>query len=53
MVAGLYIGEMLRLVLITLFEEGKLFKGQDISRLRREHAVDATFVSMAQLDSAA
>jgi hexokinase len=50
MVAGLYIGEMLRLVLITLFEEGKLFKGQDISRLRREHAVDATFLSVAELD---
>ncbi|KAJ5895989.1 Hexokinase [Penicillium subrubescens] len=42
---------MLRLVLITLFEEGKLFKGQDISRLRREHAVDATFLSIAELDS--
>lgn len=50
MVAGLYIGEMLRLVLVTLFEEGKLFKGQDISRLRRENAVDATFLSIAEID---
>lgn len=50
MIAGLYIGEMLRLMLITLSEEGKLFKGQDISHLRREHAVDATFLSIAELD---
>ncbi|OOQ90278.1 Hexokinase [Penicillium brasilianum] len=50
MVAGLYIGEMLRLVLVTLWEEGKLFQGQDISRLRREHAVDTTFLSIAELD---
>lgn len=51
MVSGLYIGEMLRLVLVTLCEEGKLLQGQDISRLRKENAVDATFLSIAELDS--
>lgn len=51
MVSGLYIGEMLRLVVVTLSEEGKLFKGQDISRLGRANAVDATFLSIAELDT--
>ena len=51
MVAGLYIGEMLRILLITLSEEGKIFKGQDITRLREAESVDATFLSIAELDS--
>jgi hexokinase len=51
MVAGLYIGEMLRLVLITLSEEGKIFKGQDITRLRQAKSVEAIFLSIAELDT--
>ncbi|KAJ5127690.1 hypothetical protein N7448_008469 [Penicillium atrosanguineum] len=50
MVAGLYVGEMLRLIMVTLHEENKLFKGQDITRLRSENALDATFLSIAELD---
>lgn len=50
MVAGLYIGEMLRLIMVTMYEENKLFKGQDITRLRSENALDATFLSIAELD---
>lgn len=51
MVAGLYIGEMLRLVLITLSEEGRIFKGQDITRLREAKSVEAMFLSIAELDT--
>ncbi|KAJ5256693.1 Hexokinase [Penicillium angulare] len=50
MVSGLYIGEMLRLILVTLHEEGRLFKGQDISRLRHENALEASFLSVAEMD---
>lgn len=50
MVAGLYIGEMLRLILVTLHEQGKLFKGQDIVRLRQSNVLDTTFLSIAEGD---
>ncbi|KAJ5669348.1 Hexokinase [Penicillium macrosclerotiorum] len=50
MVAGLYIGEMLRLVLVKLHEDGHLFKGQDITRLRHENTLDATFLSIGEMD---
>jgi hexokinase len=50
MVAGLYIGEMLRLILLTLHEEGRLFKGQDVTRLRTENALEASFLSIAEMD---
>ncbi|KAJ5889135.1 Hexokinase [Penicillium tannophilum] len=50
MVSGLYIGEMLRLILVTLHEQGKLFKGQDITRLRHGHSLEASFLSVAELD---
>lgn len=50
MVAGLYIGEMLRLILVGMHEEGKLFSDQDISRLRTAHALDATFLSICEGD---
>lgn len=50
MVAGLYIGEMLRLILVTLHEEGMLFQGQDITRLRKENSLEASFLSIAEMD---
>lgn len=50
MVAGLYIGEMLRLILVGMHEEGKLCSGQDASRLRTAHALDATFLSISEGD---
>ncbi|KAJ5778872.1 Hexokinase [Penicillium paradoxum] len=50
MVAGLYIGEMLRLVMVTLHEQGILFKGQDVTRLRTENTLEASFLSTAELD---
>lgn len=50
MVAGLYIGEMLRLVLLSMHEQGKLFRGQDISHLRMKHALDASFLNICESD---
>lgn len=50
MVAGLYIGEMLRLILVRMHEQGKLFNGQDISRLQIAYALDASFLSISEGD---
>lgn len=50
MVAGLYIGEMLRLVMLTMHEKGILFKDQDVTRLRTENALEASFLSSAEMD---
>lgn len=50
MVAGLYIGEMLRIIMVALHEQGKLFPDQDITRLQEENVLDASFLSVAELD---
>jgi hexokinase len=50
MVAGLYIGEMLRQVMVTLHEQEKFFEGQDTTRLRTENTLEASFLSIAELD---
>lgn len=51
MVAGLYIGEILRQLLLTLSEEGKIFKGQDTTRLQETELVEAAFLSIAEFDT--
>ncbi|KAJ5375595.1 Hexokinase [Penicillium concentricum] len=50
MVAGLYIGEMLRLVMLTMHEKGILFKGQDVSRLRTANSLETSFLSTVEMD---
>lgn len=47
MIAGLYLGEILRLVLVDLHErkDGEIFKGQDIALLRKPYSLDASFLS--------
>ncbi|KAJ5109894.1 Hexokinase [Penicillium argentinense] len=50
MVSGLYIGEMIRLIMLKMHGEGQLFQGQDVTRLRQNNALDATFLSIAELD---
>ncbi|OQE19183.1 hypothetical protein PENFLA_c019G06257 [Penicillium flavigenum] len=50
MVSGLYIGEMLRLVMLRMHEEGMLFKGQDVSRLRTVNSLETSFLSAVEMD---
>jgi hexokinase len=47
MVAGLYLGELFRLVLVDLHAnpEVKIFEGQDISALQDEYSLDASFLA--------
>jgi hexokinase len=53
MVAGLYIGEMLRLAMLAMYEKGILFKGQDVSRLRTANSLETSFLSSIEMDISA
>ncbi|RMZ81690.1 hypothetical protein DV737_g2397, partial [Chaetothyriales sp. CBS 132003] len=51
MIAGLYLGEIFRLVLVDLHEnKGLLFANQDISALRKPYTLDASFLSFIEED---
>ena len=47
MIAGLYLGELFRLVLVDLHENQnvKIFEGQDIGKLKKPYTLDASFLS--------
>ena len=51
--AGLYLGEILRLVLVDLQERGVIFQnqGQDTSGLKEPYALDTAFLSTLEDDS--
>ena len=50
MIAGVYLGEIYRLVLLDLIEnpEVKLFQGQDYSKLNKAYSLDASFLSQIE-----
>lgn len=51
MIAGLYLGELFRLVLVDLHDNKcKIFEGQDISKLRKAYSLDASFLSFIEED---
>jgi hexokinase len=52
MIAGLYLGELFRLVLVDLHDNKscEFFSGQDISRLRKAYTLDSSFLSMIEED---
>ncbi|KAF2724322.1 hypothetical protein K431DRAFT_301043 [Polychaeton citri CBS 116435] len=50
MIAGLYLGELFRLVLVDLHEKDKVFTGQDISALKKPYSLDASFLSDVEND---
>ena len=47
MIAGLYLGEIFRLVLVSLHENKNIsmFEGQSISKLKKAYTLDASFLS--------
>ena len=47
MIAGLYLGEIFRLVLVDLHDnkDVHIFEGQDISHLRKAYTLDSSFLS--------
>ncbi|KAL2126487.1 hypothetical protein VTI74DRAFT_824 [Chaetomium olivicolor] len=52
MIAGLYLGEIFRLIMVDLHEnhETHIFAGQDISKLRRPYSLDSSFLSAIEED---
>lgn len=50
MIAGLYLGEIFRVVIAELYERtGSIFKDQDISSLGKSYCLDASFLSSIEL----
>lgn len=47
MIAGLYLGEIFRLIMVDLHDNhnAHIFAGQDISKLRRPYTLDSSFLS--------
>lgn len=45
MIAGYYLGEVLRLILLEWYEAGLVFKGQDITPLEKAFAMDTSYPS--------
>ncbi|KAF2102008.1 hexokinase [Rhizodiscina lignyota] len=52
MIAGLYLGELFRLVLLDLHQnpDVEIFQGQDMSKLQRPYCLDASFLSAIEED---
>lgn len=52
MIAGLYLGELFRLVLLDLHDNKNctFFQGQDISPLRKAYSLDSSFLSLIEED---
>ncbi|KAF7544555.1 hypothetical protein G7Z17_g9858 [Cylindrodendrum hubeiense] len=52
MIAGLYLGEIFRLVMLDLHDnkEIHIFEGQDVSTLRKAYSLDASFLSFIEED---
>lgn len=51
MIAGLYLGEIFRLVIVDLVEnKNLLFEKQDISKLKKPYTLDASFLSFIEED---
>ena len=47
MISGLYLGEIFRLVLITLHEKAdvSIFEGQSVEKIKKPYSLDASFLS--------
>lgn len=50
MIAGLYLGELFRLVICDLIDEGVLFLGQNTYKLEKENVFDTAFLSLIEAD---
>jgi hexokinase len=50
MIAGLYLGELFRLVLVDLHDnkEVHIFEGQNIDKLRKAYTLDSSFLSLVE-----
>ncbi|KAF7189333.1 Hexokinase [Pseudocercospora fuligena] len=51
--AGNYMGEIFRLAVVDMHDQGLLFKNQDISNLRQGYLLDTAFLSQVENDESA
>ncbi|KAI1843476.1 hypothetical protein JX266_010302 [Neoarthrinium moseri] len=51
MSAGLYLGEIFRLIICDFHDHGLLFKTQNVSRLARPYTIDTAFLSALESDT--
>ena len=50
MSSGYYLGELLRIAVLDLHEQGHILKGQDVSKLKTEYIMDTSFPSKIEDD---
>ncbi|MBW0545789.1 hypothetical protein O181_085504 [Austropuccinia psidii MF-1] len=50
MIAGLYLGEIFRLIVIEMVEEGILFLGQNTYKIEKSYCFDTAFLSLIESD---
>ena len=48
MIAGLYLGEVFRLIVCDLIDTGDLFLGQNTYKLEKAYAFDTAFLSLME-----
>lgn len=48
MIAGLYLGEILRLVLVDLHQRKRIFVGQDMGEFLKPYCIDSSFLSQIE-----
>lgn len=49
--AGLYLGEIFRLIMLDLADRGLVFQNQDLTKLKESYAIDTSFLSRLEDDS--
>lgn len=48
MIAGLYLGEVFRLIVVEMIEEGILFLGQNTYKMEKSYCFDTAFLSLIE-----
>lgn len=48
MIAGLYLGEIFRLVMCEMIDEGILFLGQETYKVEKPYSFDTAFLSLIE-----
>ena len=51
MISGMYMGEIVRLMLSKYTDEGLLFKGKSTEKLKTHNSIDTSFVSLVESDA--
>ncbi|KAK9367434.1 hexokinase-domain-containing protein [Lipomyces kononenkoae] len=50
MIAGLYLGEIHRIVMLDLYEQGFIFENQSVEALKKPYSIDASLLSQIEED---